>query len=249
VYISKKVAKKRLDILVAERELADSREKATREIIAGNVLVNEEVVTKPGAPVPLAAEIRLKEKFPYVSRGALKLIHALDRFKIDPKGKVAVDIGSSTGGFTEVLLERGAEFVFAVDCGTNQLDWKIRNNPRVLAMENTNARFIDTIHFSRTPEFAVMDVSFISVTKILPPLLKILADDFLIVTLIKPQFELKREFIARGGFVKPEYRQAAIDSIVEFAKSLGLVASEAIESPITGAKSKNIEYLITFRKG
>lgn len=242
------MAKKRLDVLITERELASSRQKAQAEIMAGNVLVNETPVTKPGVQVDESAVIRLKDRFPYVSRGALKLIHALDHFHVPVTGRTAIDIGSSTGGFTEVLLERGASGIYAVDSGTNQLDWKLRSDPRVTVMENTNARFIDKVPFDPSPDLAVMDVSFISVTKILPALVRILKSPFHIVVLIKPQFELEKKKIGNKGLVKEEYRQEAVDSVLNFAVSIGLRTGEVIPSPIAGAKSGNVEYLTLFRE-
>lgn len=232
---------------MTERGLAPSRQKAQGEIMAGNVLVNDSPASKPGMPVDPSADIRLKDRFPYVSRGALKLIHALDHYKIPVMGRTCVDVGSSTGGFTEVLLERGAVRVYAVDSGTNQLDWKLRSDARVTVLENTNARFIDKLAFDPVPDLAVMDVSFISVTKILPALVKILKKPFEIVVLIKPQFELDKGKIGKKGLVKEEFREEAARSVVAFAKSIGLRADETISSPITGSKSGNVEFLTRFQ--
>lgn len=243
------MSKKRLDVLLTERGLFESRQKAQSEILAGNVLVNEEVITKCGYAVADQATIRVKEKFPYVSRGALKLIHALDSFDVDPQGKIAVDVGSSTGGFSEVLLERGAVQVYAVDVGTNQLAWKLRNDPRVSVMEKTNARAIDEIRFDPPPQIATMDVSFISVTRILEPLLRIMTPQCVIVVLIKPQFELEPEMISDGGFVPEKYRAIAVERVIRFACDLGLEISEVIESPIAGAKSGNVEFLTALYRG
>lgn len=240
--------KQRLDLLLVELGLAESQQKALAEIMAGNVLVNDEPVVKAGFQVRTDASIRLKEKFPYVSRGALKLLHALDYFHADVKGKVAVDIGASTGGFTQVLLERGAVKVYAVDSGTNQLDWKLRGDARVVPMENSSARFIDQLIFDPRPEVAVMDVSFISITKILRPLTQILVPGFQIITLIKPQFELEKAKVGDRGLVAPEFRDEAVQTVLNYAISIGLKHSEVIESPITGAKSGNVEYLVQFTR-
>ncbi len=240
--------KERLDTILYRLGLVDSRRKAQAEIIAGNVLVNENPVTKPGTMVDSSAPLRIREKSPYVGRGALKLIHALDIFHIDVKGRIAADIGSSTGGFTQVLLERGARLVYAVDAGTNQLDWKLRSDTRVVTMENTNARYIDQITFNPLPELAVVDVSFISLTKILDPLIKVLKKGFEIITLLKPQFELDRTKIGRRGLVKEEFRKIAVESVIKFAGSIGLDSIGIIESPITGAKSGNVEYLVLFKE-
>lgn len=245
--------KKRIDVLLVEMQLVDSRQKAQAEIIAGNVLVDTTPITKPGTQVSIHSDIRLKQKSPYVSRGALKLIHAIDYFHIQCDGLVAIDVGSSTGGFTEVLLKNNATLVYAVDSGTNQLDWKLRNDRRVVVMENTNARYIDQhdvvqTDFDPQPQIATIDVSFISLTRILLPLKNILPANSPIIALIKPQFELDKNHISKGGFVKPEHRQKAIKRVLKYAESIDLVASEVIESPIVGAKSKNVEFLCTFWK-
>lgn len=241
------MSKERLDVILVKKGLFDSREKAQREILAGNVLVNENIITKAGTLISEDVSIRIKEKFPYVSRGALKLKHAIEYFQLDVKEKVAIDVGASTGGFTEVLLEKGARLVYAVDCGTNQLDWKLRTNPKVISMENTNARFLTKELFSEEIEIGVVDVSFISLTKILLPLKNILKEGFWIVALIKPQFELERDKISKGGIVKEEFRSEAIEKVLSYADSIGLNSSEVIESPITGYKSNNVEYLVCFR--
>lgn len=241
--------RKRIDLLLVERGLFESRQRAQSEIIAGNVLVEETAVIKPGFLIDINAPVRIKEKFPYVSRGALKLLHALDTFNVEIKDKTVIDIGSSTGGFTQVLLERGAALVYAVDVGTNQLDWKIRNESRVVVMEKTNARDIGKLSFTPPPEIAVADVSFISLTKILIPIIKILNDDYKIITLIKPQFELDSSKIGSRGLAKKEFRKEAVESVLNFARSVGLDSNGLVESPITGAKSGNIEYLAFFTKG
>lgn len=240
--------KKRIDVLLVEMQLVDSRQKAQAEIIAGNVLVDTTPITKPGTQVSIHSDIRLKQKSPYVSRGALKLIHAINYFHIRCDGLVAIDVGSSTGGFTEILLKNNAVLVYAVDSGTNQLDWKLRNDRHVVVMENTNARYIDQTNFDPQPQIATIDVSFISLTRILLPLKNILPTNAPIIALIKPQFELDKKHISKGGFVKPEHRQKAIKRILEYATSIGLEASEVIESPIVGAKSKNVEFLSVFIK-
>ncbi len=242
------MAKERLDVLLVKKGFFDSREKALRAIMLGNVLVNEHVITKAGFKVDENVEIRVKDKFPYVSRGALKLKHGIEYFNLDVKDKVAIDVGASTGGFTEVLLEYGARLIYAIDCGTNQLHWKLRTNPKVISMENTNARFLTKDMFSEKIEVAVIDVSFISLTKILLSVKNVLDDDFFILALIKPQFELEKEKISTGGFVKEEFRKEAIDNVLKYANSIGLNYSEVIESPITGYKSNNVEYLVCFKR-
>ena len=240
------MAKERLDVILVKKNIFESREKAIREIMAGNVLVNEKIVTKAGFLISEEDNIRVKEIFPYVSRGALKLKYALEYFNLDVTDKVALDVGASTGGFTEILLEKGAKFVYAVDSGVNQLAWKLRTHPRVAVMEKTNARYLDKIQFDPVPEVATVDVSFISVTKILPSLLNVLKHGFWIVVLIKPQFELEKQKILKGGVAKDEYRKEAIDKVLSFSTSIGLKTHAVIESPITGYKSGNIEYLTYF---
>lgn len=238
------MAKKRLDALLTERNLAPSPEKARAEILAGNVLVNDEPAVKAGMTYDESAVIRLREKFPYVSRGALKLIGALDHYRIDVRGLTAVDVGSSTGGFTDVLLERGAAKVYCVDSGTNQLDWKLRSDPRVVVMENTNARELKPEDFDPRPELAVIDVSFVSATRVLQPVANILKRPFQMVLLIKPQFELDKDKIGKKGLVKEIYREEAVGKVVDYSKSIGLMPGEVIESPITGSRSGNVEYLV-----
>ena len=236
--------KKRLDVLLVERGLCESRQKAQAEILAGHVFLNERNNWKAGTQVDIESEIRLKTPFPYVSRGALKLIKALEVFDFDVKDKIMIDVGSSTGGFTEVLLEKGAKSVYAVDSGRAQLHWKLRQNPQVVVMEHTNARFLKISDFDQRPEAAVMDVSFISTTLLLPVLNELLAPGFCIITLIKPQFELSPELIGHKGLVAPEHRPLAIQKVLECTQKLGLKASDVIESPITGARSGNVEYLV-----
>ncbi|MGC8765992.1 MAG: TlyA family RNA methyltransferase [Brevinematia bacterium] len=242
------MSKERIDILLVKKGFFETREKAAREIMAGNVIVNEVVILKPGLHFNEDVQIRVKDTFPYVSRGALKLKYALEYFNLPVKGKVALDIGASTGGFTEILLEKGAELVYAIDSGTNQLHWKLRTNPKVVVMEKTNARYLERSQFEKTPEIATVDVSFISLTKILLPLKNLLKKGFWIITLIKPQFELEREKIKKGGFVSEEYRMEAIDKVLSYANSIGLVSGEVISSPLPGYKSGNVEFLTYFKE-
>ncbi len=228
----KNIEKERLDVLLVKKGLCESRQKAQALILAGEVLINEVPVTKAGTSVSIESQIRIRENFPYVSRGSLKLFHAMDHFHIDVAGKTAVDIGASTGGFTQALLERGAARVYAVDCGTNQLDWKLRKDPRVVSMEKTNARFIDQTVFDPRPDLAVIDVSFISLTKILGPVSRILKEGSIIIALIKPQFELDKKRVGKKGLVSSEHRQEALDHVLGYSDSIGLSHSEVIESPI-----------------
>ena len=236
--------RKRLDQALVEKGFFPSRQKAQAAILAGEVLVNNTPITKAGYTIKPTDVLRVREQFPYVSRGALKLIHALDSFHLSPKDKIAIDIGASTGGFTQVLLERGARLVYAIDSGTNQLDWKLRTDPRVICRENTNARYLKPEEFDPRPDFATVDVSFISLTKILPTLVAILLKPATIVCLIKPQFEVGQEFVGEKGFVDARYHHLAKETVLECAHSLGLTTSDIIPSPITGQKSGNQEYLI-----
>lgn len=235
--------KERLDLLLVNRGFFESRQRAQAEIMAGNVLVNETPVLKAGQSVLINSEIRLKNQFAYVGRGALKLIHALDTFSLSPEGLVAMDVGASTGGFTEVFLERGAAKVYAVDVGTNQLHWKIRSDERVVPMEKTDARKLTEIDMNPKPQIAAVDVSFISLTLILPAVIQSMADGWKVVVLIKPQFELRRELISKGGFVKPKHHENAVGRIREFCDENEISMGEVIPSPITGAKSGNTEFL------
>lgn len=238
--------KERLDIYLTRNGYFESREKALREIMSGNVLVNEIVITKGGYKVSENDRIRVKESLPYVSRGALKLKYALEQFKLSPSGKIAMDVGASTGGFTEVLLENGATLVYAIDSGKNQLAWKLRTNPKVVVMEKTNARYIDRIKFDPSPEVATIDVSFISLTKILFPVKNVLRKNFWIVVLIKPQFELEPGKIKKGGVAKEEFIDEALEKVIKYGKEIGLKTYDVIPSPIKGHKSGNIEYLTYF---
>lgn len=236
--------KKRLDQVLVERGFFPSRQKAQALILAGHVLVNDVPITKAGFGIKENDTIRIRESLPYVSRGALKLLHALKTFRLSPSGQVAIDIGASTGGFTQVLLEKGAALVYAIDSGTHQLDWKLRSDSRVLCRENTNARYLRPEDFNPRPTFATIDVSFISVTKILPALCQVLVSPFTIVCLIKPQFEVGPQFVGDKGYVDPSYHSLAWKNIISSAEELNLITSEIIPSPITGQKSGNQEYLM-----
>src|SRR5690606_25526641 len=202
-------------------------------ILAGNVLVENTPVTKSGTTVPEDATIRLKKQdHPYVSRGAFKLKRALEVFDVSVKGKIAIDVGASTGGFTQVLLESGAEKVFAIDVGSNQMDWKIRNDPRVEGIERVNARFLTMETVRQKVDVIVADVSFISLDKILPAVFPLVTDGGDVITLIKPQFEVGREDVGKGGIVESsEARSRAVERITDFAKTLGWTRVGLIESP------------------
>jgi 23S rRNA (cytidine1920-2'-O)/16S rRNA (cytidine1409-2'-O)-methyltransferase len=239
------VAKQRLDIRVVELGLAQSRERARALILAGKVSVNGHPATKAGAPVDADAAITLREEdHPYVSRGALKLVHALDTFHLDPAGRVALDVGASTGGFTDVLLRRGARRVFAIDVGYGQLAWSLRSDPRVTSLERENIRHLDPAKIDETPDFATIDTSFISLTLVLPRVASLLAPRSPIVALVKPQFEVGPRDVGKGGVVRdPEKRRAALDKIRAFAVGLHLAETGHTESPILGPAG-NVEYLL-----
>ena len=194
--------KDRIDALLVARGLCDSREQAKRLILAGEVRSGDRIIDKPATKLPEDAPLEVKEKQRYVGRGGLKLEGALDAFQIDPNGWVCIDVGASTGGFTDCLLQRGATRVHAVDVGTNQLVWKLRNDPRVIVKEQFNARHMVPADIGEKCRLAVTDLSFISLTKVLPAIFSVLEGGGSVVCLIKPQFELRREDITRGGIVR-----------------------------------------------
>ena len=245
------MAKERLDILLVERGLAGSRERAKRMIMAGEVLVDGQKIDKAGTTVKAEAGIRLLgHDIPYVSRGGLKLEKAMQVFPMRPDGKVCMDIGASTGGFTDCMLQNGAVKVYAVDVGYGQLDWKLRSDERVVCLERTNARYLTREQIPEELDFASIDVSFISLKLILPPIRDVLAPDGQVVALIKPQFEVGKGN-APGGLVRDErLRLEARDMIVRFATDeLGLELLGLAESPIRGREMGNVEYLSWWRKG
>jgi 23S rRNA (cytidine1920-2'-O)/16S rRNA (cytidine1409-2'-O)-methyltransferase len=237
------VMKIRLDQLLVDRGLAESREKAKALVLAGQVLVNGQRSDKPGHTVASDAQIELAEKMPYVSRGGIKLAGALDHFAIDVSGLVCLDVGASTGGFTDCLLQRGAARVYAIDVGHGQLDWRLRNDPRVVVRENVNARYLDAAEFPERFDFAVCDVSFISATMIVPRLTPLLAPQARMVILVKPQFEVGRDQVGKGGIVRdPALHRLAIERVRAAVESEGF-ATEVVESPIRGAEG-NREFLL-----
>lgn len=243
------IKKKRLDILLVERGHAQSRERAQALILSGNVLVKDTPCTKSGTTFLEDVKIRLREAdHPYVSRGALKLKSALERFGVSVRGKLALDVGASTGGFTEILLEQGALSVTALDVGFNQMDWKIRNDPRVTCLEKINARYLTLEQIRQKVDITVIDVSFISLDKIFPAVFPLQNAGGDVISLIKPQFEVGREEVGRGGIVQSnEARENAVQRITEVAKVLGWKRVHLIESPITGTDG-NIEYLAHWRR-
>ncbi len=240
-----KAVKMRLDRLLAERGFAESREKAQALIFAGQVLVQEQKIDKAGALVPQDAEIRiLGEVLPYVSRGGLKLERALEEFRVSIPGKTALDIGASTGGFTDCLLQHGCTKVYAVDVGYGQSAWKLRQDPRVVVIERTNIRTMEPSVIPELVDMAVVDVSFISLEKVIPSVLKFLKPESEIIALIKPQFEVGKDAVGKGGIVRDEAaRSAAVERVVGFLPGLGLDVKGVVPSPITG-QDGNIEYLI-----
>lgn len=242
--------KERLDRLLVARGLTASREKARGLILAGQVLVNERVVDKPGTAVPVTQQIRIRgEILPYVSRGGVKLAHALENFNIDPVGMVAIDVGASTGGFTDCLLQAGARLVYAVDVGYGQLAWSLRNDPRVINLERTNIRSLDAEQLAEKPQLAVIDASFISLEKVLPATLPLLEPPAIIIALIKPQFEVGRGQVGKGGVVRDaEKHVEVVEKIRELATRLQCRVDGVTPSPILGPKG-NQEFLIAMRYG
>jgi len=245
------VKRERIDKLLVERGLADSRTKAQAMVMAGLVLVDEQRVEKPSHQFDTNSSIRIKggddPTTRYVGRGGLKLEAALREFQIDVSGLTCLDVGASTGGFTDCLLQNGATKVFAVDVGHNQIDWRLRNDLRVEVREGVNARYLTPEDFPRKFDLIVMDVSFISVTKVLPAIVPLLAPGGSIVTLIKPQFEVGRGEVGGGGIVRDESKRLrVIEEVNNAARTLGLEVVNVIESPITGAEG-NVEFLALYR--
>ncbi len=235
----------RIDTYLAEKGLVDSRSKAQRLIMAGKVLVNEVPVEKPSQTISEDDVIRIKESLKYVSRGALKLKKALEVFDINPSGKTFIDFGASTGGFSDVLLQNGASHVTCVDVGYGQLSWKIRSDERVTVLERTNARYLKPDMIDGKKNAAVCDVSFISLTKILPAMDLCTDEDAFIVVLIKPQFEAGKEQVGKKGIVRDEkVHFEVINKVIDFLKNETAFSIQGIDySPITGQKG-NVEYLL-----
>ncbi len=253
--------KKRLDLILFEYGFFESKNAASAAILAGSVKIDDVVISKAGTMFdekklfdeqnPKKIDVKT---MPYVSRGGLKLKGAIDSFNIDLKDKICIDVGSSTGGFTDCMLQCGAQKVYAVDCGTNQLAWKLRQDVRVVSKENLNIRtcVFDDI-FENTdaqlPEFLCMDLSFISIKKVLENCCNFISKDAQLVLLIKPQFEANRDEIAKGGIVKEQkVHDRIIEEIKEFAHNLNMTTKGVIKSPIVGAKQGNVEYLIYLQR-
>lgn len=238
-----KPAKKRLDQLLVDSGMVESRAKAQALILAGSVLVNQQKALKPGQTVSVDAQLQLLDQMRYVSRGGLKLEKALDEFGIDPEGKVCVDIGASTGGFTDCLLQRGAIRVYAVDVGPTQLHWRLQTDERVVIRDHTNARYLEAGALGEPCSLAVCDVSFISVTMILPAIPPLLAEHADLVVLIKPQFEAGRDQVGSGGIIRdPALHTAAVEKVQCAAQNLGF-RTRVIDSPILGSEG-NREFLL-----
>ena len=244
--------RERIDKLLVDRGLADSRTKAQALIMAGAVLVNEQRVAKSSDLFPPEALIRLKgaenPATRFVGRGGLKLETALREFAVDVTGLVCLDVGASTGGFTDCLLQNGARKVVAIDVGHNQIDWRLRTDERVDVREGVNARHLRAENFESRFDLAVMDVSFISATKIMPAVVPLLTDAGRLIVLIKPQFEVGRGEVGKGGIVRePEKHTRVVDEVNQAARELGLLVINVIESPIRGAEG-NVEFLALYTK-
>lgn len=245
------VEKERVDILLVQQGLFESREQAKRAVMAGEILgENEERLDKAGQKIPVTTELHFKgEKLKYVSRGGLKLEKILENFDVSVKGKTVLDIGSSTGGFTDASLQNGAKLVYALDVGTNQLAWRLRSDERVKVMENTNFRYSKLADFEfGQPNFATIDVSFISLGLILPPLSNIITMGGQVVALIKPQFEAGRENVGKNGIIRdPSVHKQVLQSVVQMMVSDGFSIDALTYSPIKGGQG-NIEFLAIIRR-
>lgn len=249
IKLAEKIEKKRLDILVHELGYVQSREKAKAIIMAGLVYVDNQKADKPGVFYPVNAKLEVRGATQkYVSRGGFKLEKAMNSFPIDLNGKITMDIGASTGGFTDCMLQNGAKKVYSVDVGYGQLDWKLRNDERVVNLERTNVRYITENEVPDKIDFFSVDVSFISLKLVLPPARNLMADNATAVCLIKPQFEAGRENVGKKGVVRdPKVHQNVVDSIVDFCVNNGFDVLGLSYSPIKGPEG-NIEYLIYIRK-
>lgn len=242
--------KERLDVLLVKQGFAESREKAKAVIMSGNVYVNDQKEDKAGSMFD-EAKVRIEVRgnpLKYVSRGGLKLEKAIEQFGVALSGKICMDIGASTGGFTDCMLQNGARFVYAIDVGTNQLVWKLRQDSRVKSMEKTNIRYVVPEDIGEPVDFVSIDVAFISLSKVLAPVRELMRDGAQVVCLIKPQFEAGREKVGKKGVVRdPAVHKEVIGAVMQYAKSLGFVIHGLDVSPIRGAEG-NIEYLLYAKK-
>ncbi len=243
-----RAGKERLDVLVFQRGFADSRHKAQAMILAGQIVVGEHTQTKAGCLVPVESEIRLKGQAPrYVSRGGLKLEGALEDFKVDPTDTVCLDVGASTGGFTDCLLQHGAKKVYSVDVGTNQLAWKLRQDERVVSIERCHIKNLTTEHVPEPIDWIVADVSFISIAQIMPDLLRFCCEGTRMLLLVKPQFEAGREFVGKGGVVRDERgRQEAVGHVLE-ALPPGWETQGPLDCRVHGPKGNRELFLLCYQ--
>ncbi len=240
--------KQRLDTLLVELGLAESREKARALIMAGSVLVDELPATKPGQQTPAGSQVRIKDALRYVSRGGLKLEAALDAFAVDPAGLVVADVGASTGGFSDCLLQRGATHVYAIDVGYGQLAWKLRQDSRVTSLERTNVRSLQSLPGGALVDLAVVDVSFIGLDLVLPAVARFLQPGGQALVLIKPQFEAGKARVGKGGVVRdPAVHREVLARVLAWAAGHGWVVQGLTRSPITGPKG-NVEFLALLRR-
>ena len=239
-------AKQRLDQLLVARGLAESRTRAQALVMAGLVFSGETKLAKPGQQLAEDAALKVRGRdHPWVSRGGIKLAHAIEHFSLDPAGATAIDVGSSTGGFTDVLLSKGAAHVFAVDSGTNQLAWKLRQDPRVTVLEQTSARILTSEQIDRPCDWIVCDASFISLSKVLERPMELAAPQCRLVALIKPQFEVGRDEVGKGGVVRdPALHARVCDETRDWLEGTGWTVQGIVESPITGPEG-NVEFLVS----
>ena len=242
--------KERLDKLLVEKGMVQSRERARALIMEGRVTVDGQILEKPGTLVKMDAHLQIQgEDHPYVSRGGVKLEAALKAFEVDPEGKVVIDVGASTGGFTDCALQQGAKKVYAIDVGYGQLAWKLQKDPRVINLERRNIRYLKREEVSEEADFILVDTSFISIEKFLSHLLGFLKEGGDLLCLIKPQFEVGKGEVGKGGVVKDsKLHQKVVDRISEFSQGLGLTVPGIIESPLLGPKG-NKEFFIRLKKG
>lgn len=239
--------KQRLDVLLVEKQLVPSRTKASAMIMAAEVFVNGQIADKPGMKVPIDSEVTLKAKPKYVGRGGLKMEGALETFDIKVKDAICADVGASTGGFTDCLLQNGAKRIYAIDVGHNIIDYRLRTDDRVILLENTNARYLEGL--DEDVNLVVIDVSFISLRLILPAVKMWLSQKADIITLIKPQFEAGKQDVGKGGIVRDtDVHERVLKEIPKFAEELGFVVMDLMRSPITGQKG-NVEYLMWLKWG
>ena len=243
------MAKERLDVLLVSRGLAESREKAKAIIMSGNVYVDGQKEDKAGSNFPAEAVIEVRgNTLKYVSRGGLKLEKAMENFDVTLAGKICMDVGSSTGGFTDCMLQNGAKFVYSIDVGTNQLAWKLRQDERVRSMEKTNIRYVTAEDVGELVDFVSIDVAFISLTKVLEPIWHLMKNEARMVCLIKPQFEAGREKVGKKGVVRDlAVHKEVMEQVITYAKSLGFLIKGLDFSPIRGPEG-NIEYLLYIQK-